>query len=418
MIVYLLSTSSNVDVIRYLYILYLVIPVLFAGAFFTIRSRTVGAPVTILFFLFLFFVSGWKTSAALFRTVRTQDVELNEVMAAMERTGEKYWKANYWISYLINSVGSERFIVASTTVERYPYYQLAYDSESPHMNYVILRDSAEEEKRAADLVGLMSRLGKTFETRSVNQWILVYGINGYIYNKNLFFPPDYVPDVALESIDAAENGLAFRFAAKSPILTGGYRMFIEIADYCKKFAPLPAGEKFSFILPFPSQKKVRIKYYLDFQGLFLDSTLRELEYELPEAPASLRRDPVEFLFGFGPREKATDKGWTACEKDIRFQVNQTLRESSKISLTLYSPFAFDDPFWHGKFAQEVFISINGRPYGHEKLADGHNTLTVECRRPPFQSGPNLIELKFTYAMIVSIQDHWKTAAYLESLAIN
>jgi len=38
--------------------------------------------------------------------------------------------------------------------------------------------------------------------------------------------------------------------------------------------------------------------------------------------------------------------------------------------------------------------------------------------PPFGEGPNVVDIKFTYSWVISIRDHWKTAAYLEDLRID
>ena len=94
------------------------------------------------------------------------------------KTGEKYWRGHYWISYLLNSVTHERLVVASTTVERYPAYPLLLETETDTSNYVFLRDTPEQVKAAADFVGLLKTTGKAFKTAEAGQWQLVHGIRG------------------------------------------------------------------------------------------------------------------------------------------------------------------------------------------------------------------------------------------------
>lgn len=67
--------------------------------------------------------------------------------------------------------------------------------------------------------------------------------------------------------------------------------------------------------------------------------------------------------------------------------------------------------------REVFV--NDQSVGTYDLPDGSNTLDVGIRFPPFKDGPNIVRLKFKYAMVISLkQDHWKTAAYLEEMKID
>jgi len=418
--VYLLSDFSNLEIIRYLYILYVALPVLFAAAFLWVKPKALRYALTGLLFVLTFFGSSAKASYAYFQSVKERHRDIKAVTAAMAATGEHYWKGHYWISYLINAVSKERFNVASTTVERYYYYALMYDTEGIHTNRVFLRDTPQQDRQAQEFVDMLGRLGKKFGTQTIGQWFLVYGINGYVFQKNIFFPPDDVPNVMLDRVEAARSCLVFLFAAKNPLLTGGFRLHVEIPGYCSSFAPIGPGERFLIRIPYPPERRVHLKYFLDFQGLYLDPTLREVDYDLPAAPAALNREAVELLAGFGPRESFSGKKWPSLEREVRFQVNKSLGETSKITLELFSPFYFSaDPFWHGDFVQEADIFVNDQFDKKARLGDGHNSLTIDCRFPPFKNGANIITLKFKYAIVLSIEkDHWKTAAYLEGLKID
>ncbi len=418
--VYLLSDFSNLEIIRYVYILYVALPVFFAAAFLWVKPKGLGYALAGLLFVLIFFGSSAKASLAYFQYAKEHHRDIEAVTAAMAATGEHYWKGHYWISYLINGVSKERFNVASTTVERYPLYQLAYDTESTHDNYIFLRDTPQQDRRAQEFVDMLGRLGKKFGTKTIGQWFLVYGISGYVFQKNIFFPPEDVPNVMLDRVEADKSCLVFLFVAKNPLPTGGFRLHVEIPDYCSSFMPIGPGERFSIRIPYPPERRVHLRYFLDFQGLYLDPTLREVNYDLPAPPAALNREPVEPLAGFGPRESFSGKNWPSLEREVSFQVNKSLSETSIISLELFSPFYFSaDPWWHGDFVQEADVFVNGQFEKKARLADGHNRLTIDCRFPPFKSGANIITLKFKYAIVLSItKDHWKTAAYLEGLKIN
>lgn len=418
--VYLVSQFSAVPVIRYLYILYIVLPVLFAAVFMLIRTRIRYAAAA-LFFLLLFFLSNGKTSLAYTNTVKERHNELGAVMAAMSETKEKYWLAHYWISYLMNSLGKENFIVASTTTERYPYYRLLFDSEAVHSNYLFLRDTPQAIEEASKLTGLLEKCGIEYRTKEVGPWLLVHGIREYIYLKDLSYPPQEIPEVDLENIRLTETGLDIEFARKGAAPTGGFRVDAEIPGFCSRFTPLSQAEKSVIHMPPPPQDHVKIRYGLNYQGLPLESTFRERDYVLPRPAFPFRREPVDTLTGLGPREKISGKNWLVCAKEARLRINAPLGDSAKIVFTLFSPLKLniEDFWWHRDFSQEVAVFVNGQLFTQKRLDDGENAVAIDCRFPPFQNGENIITLKFKYALVLSQRfDHWKTAAFLENIKID
>jgi len=418
--VYLISQFSSVPVIRYLYILYIVLPVLFAAVFMLIKTRIRYAAAA-LFFLMLFFLSNGKTSLAYINTVKERHHELGAVMTAMSETKEKYWLAHYWISYLMNSLGKENFIVASTTTERYPYYRLLFDSEAEHSNYLFLRDTPQAIEEASKLTGLLEKCGIAYRTKEVGPWLLVHGVREYIYLKDLSYPPQEIPEVDLENVRLTETGLDIEFARKGAAPAGGFRVDAEIPGFCSRFTPLSQAEKSVIHMPPPPQDHVKIRYGLNYQGLPLESTFRERDYALPRPASPFRREPVDTLTGLGPREKISGKNWLVCAKEARLRINAPLGDSAKIVFTLFSPLKLniEDFWWHRDFSQEVAVFVNGQLFTQKRLDDGENEVRLDCRFPPFQRGENTITLKFKYALVLSQRfDHWKTAAFLEGVRID
>jgi len=417
--VYFVSSFSSSNIIRYLYILYLVLPVLVAGAFFWIKPGKLRLAATAAFILAFFLIGQAGPSLTHYRSIVDHDADIRAVLAAVDETGEKYWKGNYWHSYLLDAVSKERIIVASTTVERYQYYQLLYDTESKGANRIFLRDVPQQVQKALEFTELLRRLGKRFETKAIGDWLLVYGVRGEVYDKNLLFPPDDVPEVSLDGISAESNALVLDFSAKAPIPVGGYRINVAVPGFCAVFAPLEPGSRFKVRIPYPAERRVRLRYYLDYEGLVLDPTQRETDCDLPAPPPGAKRDEIEDLSGFGPREHATGNDWQALERDVRFRVNRPLDGTAMVTLSLFSPFMFEDIWWHGDFAQEVEILVGGKAYARRTMRDGFNTLRIEGRFPPGPDGSVLVELKFRYQLLVSLaRDHWKTASYLASLTLD
>jgi len=418
--VYLLSQFSAVPVIRYLYILYIVLPVLFAALFMLIPTK-IRYAAAFLFFLVLFFLSNGKTSLSYYNTVKERHDELSAVMAAMSKTKEKYWQGHYWISYLMNSLSKENFIVASTTTERYPYYRLLFDSEAEHSNYLFLRDTPQAEEEAAKLTGLLDKFGITYQTKEVGPWLLVYGIKEYIYLQDLSYPPQEIPEVSLENVRLTETGLDLEFARKGAASPGGFRVDAEIPGFCSRFTPLSQAEKSVIHMPPPPRQQLKIRYGLNFQGLPLESTFREHDYALPGTAFPFRREPIDYLTGLGPREKISGKNWLVCAKEVRLRINAPLKDSTKIIFTLYSPLKLNivDFWWHRDFSQEVAVFVNDRLFAQTKLNDGENEVVLDGRFPPFQNGENVITLRFRYALVLSQRfDHWKTSAFLENIEID
>jgi hypothetical protein len=416
--VYLLSSSSSTPIIRYLYILYMLVPVLFVSAFSWIKPAGVRRAATAAFLLLFFLAGSGRTSLEYYRSVREHDRDVRAVTAAMEGTGEKYWRGHYWISYLLNSAVHERLIVSSTTVERYPAYPLLQDTETDTSNYVFLRDIPAQVKATAEFIGLLKSTGKAYKTVEAGDWQLVYGIRGQVYPKNLFFPPDVpIPPLSYAGADAGPNGVVLRFVAKAPLTTGACRLHAEIPGFAARSVPLAPGDRYSVVLPYPPERRAKLRFYLDYQGLFLDPTEGFAEIELPAPPAAFRPDDLEQLRGFGPTETTTGRNWPSLEREAAFRINRPLSPAERVVLVLYSAFNFDDLFWHGKFAQTMDILVNGRPLRRETLVDGHNTIALEPASLPAGPGPVAVELKFRYAKVFGT-DHWKTAAYVEDLKIS
>ncbi len=414
--VYLFSDFSNVAVIRYFYILYLGLPVLFGAVFYIIPNIKVRALATGIFFLALFSLGNAKTVFIDFKFLKNVHYQRQQVLQAMEETGEKYWQGEYWLSYLITALSEERLIVASTTVERYPFYRLAYDSEMSHNNFIFLRDNPEAKQAASLLERSLTKFQVGYQKKEIGPWLLLYRILSDVFPINFFFPPEDAPSILLDQIVPSSAGLEARFLTARAMPTYGFHLHLEIPDYCAKSVPLPATPSFEVSIPKPPQDRFPFTYYLDYFGFLIASSRRTAEVELPKEARPPQRGDFEYLRGVGPPVKVANTYRQVCAKEVQIQVNRPLHYSSQIHLFLFSPFSFDDFFWHGCFSQEVSIFVNGQPVLKKSLSYGENFIPLNCRFPPFQSRTNILTLKFKYAQVLSAKDYWKTAAYLSRIA--
>jgi len=416
--VYLFSGFSNVNVIRYHYILYLVLPVFLGALFLFIKNHRIRYFSIGLFFLLLFFLNDGKSSLSYYQSTKARHLELRQLLSEMEDTGEKYWKGDYWIAYLMNALSKENLMVASSTVERYPYYRLLYESETSTESFIFQKGNLLEERLVSNLEYLLNEFKVEHKKKQVHQWLLVYDIKSPVYTKNLFFPPEQVPEVVLERINPAPAGLEAHFLKKNQAAVGGFRLHVGVPGYCQKFMPIPEKERFMIRIPSPPEKRFKLKYYTDHNGFVLGSTIQVAECRFPEVYVPSQREAVEYLSGIGPRKKILGKERLVCDKEARLQVNKPLHPDSQMTLSLSSPLFFDDPFWYGNYFQEVDIFVNGQFFLKKRLDYGENVIRIDCSSPPFKPKENILSLRFKYALVLSNQDHWKTAAYLERIAVN
>lgn len=414
-VVYILSDFGRTGVIRYMYVLYPAFPVLFAGVFLPLGKRT-GAPVLAAFFILLFFAGNGSSHRDFVSNVKAKHVFLSNAVAAMEETGERYWLAEYWTSYLLTAISKERLVVASSTVRRYYPYKLFYDS-GDNSNWVINRDTPAEEIKARDLIDLLDSLGVPYGFREVGTMALFFRIGSYLYPRfPMADPQEAWPDIRLEKTRVADGLLELLFVRENDAPTGGYRIHVEIPGYFSRFFALPPGDRFTLAVPYPEQPEFSIRRRLAYAGLDIPDTLRETACVLTKEELRRPRNAVVFLAGVGPRKEIEGRGMHALQKNASFEIQVGAGPETRLAFHLHSPFQFDNPFWYGNYRQEVSILVNGVLIGDKALRDGDNVLRLDIVRPPFRAGRNRIDFEFRYAMVFSIYDLWKTATHLERIA--
>ncbi|MDW7761295.1 MAG: hypothetical protein SCM96_11770 [Acidobacteriota bacterium] len=413
-VAYLFSDFGHTGVIRYMYILYMVFPVLLAGAFLPFGKK-IAAPALAVLLAVLFFAGNGEHSRNFRAAVKDKHVLLARTVAAMEETGEKFWMAEYWISYLLTACSREKVVVASSTIQRYYPYKLYYDS-GENSNWVINRDIPQTVTLAGDLTDLLDSLGIPYGFREVETIALFHGIGSYLYPRFPFADPQKTrPDIELEKTRVSDGLLELLFVKKNDVPSGGYRIHIDIPDYFSRFFSLPAGERFSLTVPYPGQREFAVRYRLAYAGLEIPGTEREKACVLSADDLRRPRSAVVYLAGIGPRRDI--EGWPmyALRKSAALEVQTGAGPAGRMTIHLHSPFQFSHPFWYGDYSQNVTVFVNGIPHMDRPLRDGVNVLRFDITRAPFRPGANRIDLDFRYAMVFSIHDLWKTAAYLEAV---
>jgi hypothetical protein len=414
--IYLLSQSSGTDVIRYLYILYIAVPVLLVAPFLWIRSRLKYFAAAA-FLILVFLLSQANTSSGYFAEVKANQAAFSKGLAAMAETGEKYWISDFWTSYLLTSLSKEKIIVASYSVRRYYPYELWYWSEGRN-NWVFSRAFHDQELYANVLPDVLDRLGVRYKKKEADGFTLVYRIEQAVFPRVIFADPSTVlPEIRLERIATSGGMLILDFFKVDTAQASGLGFRIEIPGYSVRFFPMPEEERFSSQIPFPEKDRIRVKYGLTHAGFRIERSAHEIEYTIAPSEIAVPRKPVEYLFGIGPQKQVEGRLMSVCQKEAQIEVNAPLNKGGRLAIDLYSPFDFEDPFWYGDYRQEVSIFINGRLLEAKTLDDGKNRLLIKLEPPFFEGRHDIVRLEFKYAMPVSYYDNRKTAAYLEHIAL-
>jgi hypothetical protein len=414
-VAYLFSDFGHTGIIRYMYILYMVFPVLLAGAFLPFGKKTAAAALAA-FLAVLFFAGNGEHSRNYRRAIKDKHHLLVDTVAAMEETGEEFWMAEYWTSYLLTACSREKIIVASSTVRRYYPYRLHYDS-GENSNWVINRDTPQSKTTAGDLIDLLDSLDISYSFREVESMALFHGIGSYLNPRfPLAEPQKTWPDIELEKTRVSADGLLeLLFLKKNDAPSGGYRIHIDIPGYFSRFFPLPATNRFSLTIPYPGRREFAVQYRLAYAELEIPATKREKACVLSEDDLRRPRSAVVHLAGIGPRRDFEGRPIYALRKSAALEVQAGAGSAGRMTILLHSPFQFSNPFWYGDYSQNVTVFVNGIPHMDRPLRDGDNALRFDITRAPFRPGANRIDLDFRYAMVFSIHDLWKTAAYLEAV---
>ena len=417
-LIYAFSHFSDTGVIRYLFPLYVAFPVLLLAGFHFLKPllRTLCFLALI---IVLFVGLNLKDSLGLVNTTKERHRRIGRVVSAMEDTGRRYWMAEYWNAYLLTAVSGERLIVDSSTLRRYLPYSLFYWNSPEKDNYLFHSKNGPVERfQYASFLSWRDMMGFRFKLLDIGNRSLAYDIEPRIYQRILYKdPPSEVPLVELERIDPESGYLRILFRNKTPGTVGTrFWLTVEVPGYSgrKAFFSLKQQE-ILITVPHPDRDTFAIRYYLDYLGIRIPASQRELRYSLPDNAARTRTDPVVFLRGIRPEIPSKERKRWICEQVSTFEVRHSAVEGRHIRLVLNSPFEFQRWDWYGKHAQIVDIDVNGVPLAERRLRDGRNIVDVPVPSDILKPGANIVNLKFRYQWWFSSRPLWPIAALLQKV---
>jgi hypothetical protein len=414
---YLLSSFSSVEVIRYLYILYIVLPVVFIAALFWMKPKPVRwAAVAFLYFL-LFVVSSRNRSFEFRRRVEMSDRFLRSAVAAITETGNRYWMGDYWAAYNLTAVSGEKIIVDSFATNRYPAYRLSYFNEGRGDSFVFLgtKDSYYIAS-ARNLNEILTRLGIPFGKKSFDGGVLFYDIESPVCPAVIWEEvPSRIPRLETESTAIQGGYLRISFKTSDPEEAWKFQLRAEIPGYSAVVLPFArVTGKVTIAIPYPADRPFLLRYGLDYKSLNIPSSVRELPFE-PQAADSFRRtEAIVPLRGISSPVQRLGREARFCEKEAVIEVNLPEEGARRLRLGLNSPFAFSDPFWYGEYRQHVRIRFESNPPLEWDLRDGPNTIDVDLATLGPGRRTIQVTLDFRYHSLFEFANLRRIAAILET----
>ena len=419
LLLYLLSDFSNTGVIRYLYPLYVVLPVLLLAGFHSLKPK-LQTLVSLVLIGFLFAAFNLKDSLRLMEAASDRHQRIGRVVSAMEETGQRYWMAEYWSSYILTAVSGERLIVDSYTIQRFLPYSLAYWNNTDKDNYIFLfRNEPEERANYALFLRWQETMGFRAETREVGNCRLITSIEPRIFRRILYMdPPSAVPLLELERIDREGGELQLLFRNKTPgAIDLGLWLTVEIPGFSdrKEWFSLKQ-EEVRMRLPYPDQEAFTVRHFIDYIGIKSLPSEQEFPYSLPLEVRGERADPVVYLRGIRPEVPPQEEPRMICEQESSFEF-RSASPVRRLRLTLDSPFEFRSWRWYGKYVQSVGILVNRRALKEFPLGDGRNIIEIEVPSGMLEPGPNIVDLEFRYKRWFPPRPLWPKAAFLEKVEL-
>lgn len=414
LLMYFFSGHSSKLLLRYLYPLYFCLPVLMLAGFLLIKPRIkyVGVSALILI-LFLFY--NLKGHLSYFSDIKSVHLTMKKVVASLEKTGVRYWRAEYWTAYQITALAGETVIVDSSSINRYHPYRLYYYNQNQRENLIYLRgEGSKERDQASALISVLTALGVDFKKMEIADCWLIYDIQGTINPKSLFGPvPSRLPQLGDPRISASKGYLNLVFKNLNPGEELAFRLNVEVPEFSTAAKRFSLADKEILVrIPFPEDGSFKIRYYLDYQGIKIPSTLGEMSYQPSAVEFVQNKDDVIFLYGFGPAVKIDGKRLRICEKEVRFQWKRTAGRGGRLKLHLYSPFEFSDLSWYGDYFQEVEAFCEDRRVLSARLREGENVIGVSLDDVSLKERCSVIKLRFKYHLPFGFAPFWKTAALL------
>jgi hypothetical protein len=404
-----LSRFSDKGVVRYLFPSYIFLPVFLISPFYLLKSRfkTVFAAV---FVAAVVIMNGWPVHVSYAADVRRESVVLKRVVEAMRATGVRYWLAEYWEAYALTAVSGEHPVVETAYYSRYYPYRLAMYDQNDNNGVIFLRTHGPAE----DFDKLLTTLGVPFQRQNVGEASLFYDIGSPVYPE-VFYEraPASIPGLQFGGIRERAGFLDISFRMEAAGEHTNFGLTVEIPGYSRVTTNIPdEAREFVVEIPAPTQKRISVRYGLDFRALKIPSTEREVTFSCAGEKPGERTDAIVFLRGINQPFKRFGRTARDCEREAVLELRPPKSRGTRLRLELGNPFDFGNRNWYGRYVQAVRISVDGRPAEEFSLPKDRNVLDVALGGALSDRRPVLVTLEFRYRGVFDYAPTQTLAAYL------
>ncbi|MCX7974097.1 MAG: hypothetical protein N3B16_06285 [Candidatus Aminicenantes bacterium] len=417
-LVYLFSGHSDRYFIRYLFPLIFCLPICLLSWALLIKSKIKYLAVFI-FCLFCFLFFNLKEQYSFYLAVKEYHGNLKKIANFLQASKVKYWKGDFWTSYLLTAITGEKVIIGSTTLRRYYPYELLYENYANQENFIFLRGEGSLERRQArDLLSLLEALKIPYKKKEIGDCWLIYDINSAI--KNIIPGPPLLPKLSQPEIEVKGGYLllSFRNLTKSDQELY-FWINVEIKEFSLVSKPFSLKDsEIKIEIPYPPKDSLTIIYYLDYQGVAIPSSYQQIQFTRESIRLEeLIRPEIVYLFGIGSSVNYEGQSLWICQKKVKIEWNRPLENGEQLNLVLHSPFKFYQLYWYGQYVQEVEIRVNDQLVSKAKLKDGRNIIKIGSKDISWREKNNLISLNFKYHFRFGFSPRWKTSALLEKIFV-
>lgn len=340
---------------------------------------------------------------------------------AMNKTGKRFWRGNFWSAYLITALSGEELIVDSYSVNRYFPYRLAYDNQSKTENFIFITGNKGDEKRLAlRFIELLEVCKVDYQRQDLGDFWLVYDIKTPVPPMALITPvPKGLPILDISRIAYEGGFLEANFTNVGDKEGGGIWIQAEIPGYSamRRRFPIARGQV-DIQLPYPQQTSFPLEFYLRYNGIKLPQSFGNIICTPPEDINQERKGRIVFLSRIEPKIDIEGRKMQACNKDMKIEINGPLNDITNVRLYLYSPFEFSDFAWYGDYFQEVEIFLNNTPLQKSLLKDGYNVIKIPLKDQPTKDDTNIISLRFKYHLFFNFAPFHRIATLLEKVELD
>jgi hypothetical protein len=412
--IYWLSRFSNYFLIRYLYPLYIVLPVLLLSPFYLLKSRLKTVLATV-FVAAVVFVNGWPNHVSYAADVKRESALLRQIVEAMRATGARNWLADYWESYSLTAISAENPIVGTAYFNRYYPYQLAMYANGNHPGVLFLRTSGKSD----DFETLLTTLGVTYRRNNIGEASLFFDIGSPVYPEVYYEKaPSSIPRLGLNGVREKAGFLEVTFRTEDAGPHAKFGLKVGIPGYSSATTIIPdeAG-LFCVEIPAPPEKRISFRYAMDFRALEIPATAGEGTFTCAGERPEKRTDDVAFLHGIGPPTTRFDRNGHDCEREAALELRPLKSRNAKLRLELVNTIFFRDRDWYGRYVQAVRISVAGRPTEEIPLPDGRNVVVMNLDGVPPDGRRVVVTLKFRYGYVLENTPTQVLSAFLEKAEI-